>query len=557
MCAKRKDFSSAAASPIREAGSTGNAPMRFKIGSRSFDLLQWEPVAIGNGRLMATYRFGLLQDAANALWRSTYRPETKITLLASGLRNFLDYLDELYLKGVHVRNTADIDSDILSGYVSWLKGRNTLKYSAARSVYHSTKSLLAAMMEPEAVIQVFPRNPFPKHARNTEHKKPYNADEMREILRALNAQERDLKKTQSSSFEYVATLFLVFAAKTGRTLSELLNIKIGDLKPHPIKPDELAILTTIKHRAHAQHSQVQNAKGHAKTPFAVGANCAEIFREMLSVSASYRAMSAPEDREFLWLYVCRKTETAKVLRPHNIKYSISLLVKGFDLDIDGGIQVSRFRKTFAMQMWRLTGGDIYKTAHLNGNSPQVTNAHYLGVTDNMVRNHRTMIRVMQEDLTGNLRLAPDKILAFKKMGVSQDIIDSLIDGKNDTGVGKCVDPFYGKKAPQNGAPCNRWLGCFTCPDYVVMESDLYRIFSFYWLILDERNTMDRRIWEATYGRIARIIEHDIVARNTKSKTNPSGAFSDAAVRLAKLRAKRSPHPLWKTRHALALGGMNG
>lgn len=72
-----------------------------------------------------------------------------------------------------------------------------------------------------------------------------------------------------------------------------------------------------------------------------------------------------------------------------------------------------------------------------------------------------------------------------------------------------------------------------------MESDLHRLFSFYWLLIKERNLLGRNRWHKVYGWVIREIDQVISAR-----------FRADVVQSARNTARQDPHPMWRERSIL-------
>jgi hypothetical protein len=72
-----------------------------------------------------------------------------------------------------------------------------------------------------------------------------------------------------------------------------------------------------------------------------------------------------------------------------------------------------------------------------------------------------------------------------------------------------------------------------------MESDLYRMYSFYWLLVKERNLIGRSQWQKVYGWVIREIDPVIAPR-----------FPAAVMKQAKEKAFVEPHPMWRDRSML-------
>ncbi|KAF7961408.1 hypothetical protein AWV80_00175 [Cupriavidus sp. UYMU48A] len=144
-----------------------------------------------------------------------------------------------------------------------------------------------------------------------------------------------------------------------------------------------------------------------------------------------------------------------------------------------------------MSMWHLTGGDLYRTAELVGNKPTVTDTHYLSVTPEMERNHKFLGHVLVATVEGRSSSQEFVAALSKDLHVSEERVLEIVSGRANTGVGRCTDYLNGRFAPRNGRDvCTHFLHCFRCPNQVVMESDLHRLYSFYWLLLKERALLD-------------------------------------------------------------------
>jgi len=214
------------------------------------------------------------------------------------------------------------------------------------------------------------------------------------------------------------------------------------------------------------------------------------------------------------------------------------------------LNISRLRKTFAQRIWQLTGGDLIATAENLGNTPAVAAESYVAVTPEMEANFRRLGKLMHADWGGKL----DDIISMeelaKEIGIPVDSLRDIAIGNNNTGVGRCTNPKSGANAPGDGSLCTRWLECFNCPNQLVMESDLYRLFSFYFLLLKERNFISRDKWEKLYAPIIKIIDENIIAPNLRTKLNPKGCFEPYRVNKYRVEAELNPHRMWQDRSIL-------
>ena len=129
--------------------------------------------------------------------------------------------------------------------------------------------------------------------------------------------------------------------------------------------------------------------------------------------------------------------------------------------------------------------------------------------------------------------------------MGQCLVDELMSrtlgATERTPVGLCTDSQHGQYAPkQGGATCVSFLNCLRCKNYVVTGDDLYRLFSFYWRVLDERSRLPKARWYKDYAHIPRLIDRDVINEGLRRKI-----FRQAAVDQARARARSDPHPFWK------------
>lgn len=117
-----------------------------------------------------------------------------------------------------------------------------------------------------------------------------------------------------------------------------------------------------------------------------------------------------------------------------------------------------------------------------------------------------------------------------------------------TPAGRCRDNTNGEFAPKNGSRCTNFVKCMQCRSYVVTAEDLYKLFSFYWLLVNERKAIGNRRWSRQYASILRTIDRDVVERGVALKV-----FTRSEAESARRRALDLPHPYWAERGSLLLG----
>lgn len=570
---RRKDYAMSAVDAFTaEISSTEAAcsvipPVRLQ-GNR-FDFNRWcfaggsvanadtgDVAGIDAGRLEIV---SAMRDAVSRMSK-TLSPRTILSICRGSIPNWFSFLDEQRLQGRHVSKMADVSKDLLDAYVFWLRHKpaetetGVLSYVAARAIYSHTKSVLLECVSTGILNRdCLPVNPFPGSNRSSKGHQPFSPDEMNRLVVALAA---DLGSIRSGNFEgseadTLVVYLLLIAARTGRNPAPLLELRRDALQPHPLKPASHALLTTYKRRGNNIAVQSFRNTREVEDISTVHTDVVSLFNEVLALTAHHLESVSESNKSLLWL--CRRQPNGgwgHKIAPFDVTLLSEAVARFVDRhgllsDEDHPLRVTimRLRKTFATRVWRLTGGDLLRTSNALGNLPSMTDSHYLVVTPEMERNHKfvglcleTRLRGEEGDLKSIQRLAAE-------MRVSTDEVQRVLAGEHNTGVGRCSSPFYGKFAPQTGQrACTAFLHCFRCPNQVVMESDLHRLFSFYWLLIKERNLLGRNRWHKVYGWVIREIDHVISAR-----------FPVEVVRVAKEEAAHKPHPMWRER--AILGGV--
>jgi len=358
--------------------------------------------------------------------------------------------------------------------------------------------------------------------------------------------------------EVLTIYLLVIAARSGRNPSPLMDARRDALLPHPVKPHSIMMLQLFKNRGNATSIQAFRYSDTVEDVISVPMDVVTLFHEIDKMTAPLVREVPTEMNDRLWLYRISRGKDAGTVRVLDRYYdSTNAIVARHGLtDIDGKplkLNISRLRTTFTMRMWQLTGGDLFRTAKLAGNVPAVTDRHYLAPTPEMEANHRRFGLVMHADLSGALDNHNALAALSLEVGVPPEQLVNIASGKNNTGVGRCRDPLHGAMAPGDGNLCERWLACFRCPDQLVMESDMYRLYSFYYLLLKERFFLQQERWEEIYGPIIHIIDNEIVKPNVRTLQNPKGCFDPLRVKRMREQAEHDPHPMWRNREILALG----
>lgn len=507
----------------------------------------------------------LVSALYNAIWRqhSRWRSST-LANICNSLTPFFEFLDERHGSEQAVTHAKHITAALVENYIDWLLHYRTVNtqtghhsYSGAKSIFSPLSCVLEGLVDMRLIdAAAVPRNPFPNHRRAIVSAEPYSRDEMNSILTALKA---DLRSIREKTFiggdsDILAIYFLLLAARTGRNFTPLLELTRNSLSDHPIKPDEWAVLTTYKYRGYSVHQQIFEKQPVKSKLMTVPADVATLYREVLAYTEAMAVETDVQSDGRLWLYrsrgkheygqVCHFTEAA-------LKHAISRFTLRHQLLADNHqaqrdtsqpllLNTRRLRATFVNRLWKLTGGDIVRTAVLAGNTPAMTNSHYLDLTPEMQKNFKFIGHAYELTLRGDADSEQARQQMQAELGIDPEMLSMLLDGRHNTGVSRCSDPLHGRYAPKDGAShCNAFLYCFKCPNQVILETDLHRLYSFYWLVYRERHYFPRARWKAIYGWVITVIDTEIAPR-----------FRTKAVREAKVLAYKAPHPMWRTREML-------
>jgi hypothetical protein len=560
---KRKNHQLDRAPRQRAAPDATNDDLRVVTAKTTLDFGRWRcrtgtQIDAGRDKLLLSLTKGLRR------LQPILADNTITAIYWNSLTVWFDFLDSTIGSALPMHCISDIDRHSVLAFIDWLQSRpaNTksgrLSPTTARSLYGGLKTVLVQCVATgELRRDCFPRQPFPKARHACKPPSPYTKEEMQAVLGAL---ANDLRSIRAGFFsgneaDRLLVYFLLVAARTGRNPTSLFEMTRDAVRPHPLKPQTHSLLTTYKRRGNSILTLSIGKPHNVEEISVLAADTSALIRDVLDLTHELVVSAPPELHNYLWLY--RRSRhlarwgavsvfSQKVLSTA-IKRFVGrhqLLVDNTDERVGGqvplALSVMRLRKTFASRIWHLTGGDVAMTANLLGNRPDVTDTHYLAVTPEMVRNHHFLGKCLEIDLRGTARDAPTIARLAKEMKVALDEAKRIVAGENNTGVGRCSSPLDGRYAPKDGhTACTAFLHCFRCPNQVVMESDLYRMYSFYWLLVKERNLIGRSQWQKVYGWVIREIDRVIAPR-----------FPPAVMKQAKERASVDPHPMWRDRSIL-------
>ncbi|MET3479463.1 hypothetical protein [Variovorax atrisoli] len=479
-------------------------------------------------------RFVLKSDLElESLTIRSYFEKTKI---------FLNYCIAMAVALERDLTPADINRPLVDGFISYLDdGR--ISFVTQRGIYSGVKSVLKALCAREVIEEItagddatFPRNPFPGVHKLTRGEKALSKGELKSFARAVKAEAvRLLEPDATGTPDLLTCALLVIALHTGRNLWPLMELQRTCLRAHP--KSNLQFLVLYKRRGHSTHSvAVRTNPAHdsvIESLPTIRPTVAALIQRAIELSDHLRQDAHPDLRDRVWLYRTTRASRGaapgqvRALTSHKVVYETGRLIKKYNLKgVDGKplqLNVRRLRRTFINRVFEILDGDLAATAAAAGNSVAVTDMIYLRPSEESTQNWMFMgTTLVKELLTGTI-------------GASEK-----------TPVGQCSDALYGEFAPKRrGETCMSFFNCFRCRNYVVTPEDLYRLFSFYWRILKEREVMDPRRWSRQFAHIVRLIDRDIVDIGVSK-----GVLRREKVEQEKARARSDPHPFWRANSIL-------
>jgi hypothetical protein len=456
---------------------------------------------------------------------------SKLSYLNIGFKNLSDYLAIFHHATSKELTHEDITPELIEGFMGHLLGSG-IGYTSQKNNYTSTKSLLTAMrnngywlVSNEVFGEIFPNNPYPKSNRRGKGAKPFTEHEKRQLVVAMKQALKHIyvpnRKEPLTGYELTVCV-LAIAMQTGINTSPLLNMTTDSLGDHPLKSNR-KLLTVYKSRGNA--TQLHNLRKSEELELVRGVklDVAFIIEKIIALNKSIRDEICSDS-----LLIYRSTSnssagSATSLTEETLLYNIAKLVKGYDLKDEDKktikVNLSRIRKTFTNGIYELSGENILVAAKAAKHSGTGTIDYYLEAPEQSKRNIGLLGEIRVKNLTGDTQNTP---------------------------TGQCKDPLNGDKAPKNGKTCADFLGCFRCKSFVITGDDLYRLYSFYWAIVRNRDSFGRKEWKRYLRNVMTIIDTEVEPAFIEK-----GMMSHLQVE--RERAKVSPHPYWINLDMLRVG----
>ncbi len=437
----------------------------------------------------------------------------------SGIKYFTDYLKIYQAALARDLTLSDVTPDLLKNYIQHLKTRYP-EGASAKVKYDQIKSVLVKMQQMAWLDRFdFPKNPFPNSNRKMKGQKAFSKAERKRVVYALKEDVNAILAKNEPLAGYELTLcLLAIAMRSGMNTTPLLEMTTDSIKAHPLKEDR-KLLVLYKRRGNSTSIQALRHSKKVENAQTVLADVAVIVEHIIKNNALIRAETGTD-----LVFSYRSTAKSNGGHVTSLKSNTLIIytkkwVAAHQLKNDNGealqVNVSRFRKTFENRIWELSGGDPFVTAALANHTVKVSDMHYLEAPADAEKNFNFMGKVRTDELLGNVKVI-----------------------ENNTPVSKCSDiPATDKNG--NRIYCTDFLACVRCRNMVVTKEDLYRLFSFYWLIVYEREQIGAKRWSKYFAHIIRIIDRYIVPQ-----------FDAEYVQKIRDEAQANPHPAWKHRAQL-------
>jgi hypothetical protein len=454
-----------------------------------------------------------------------------------GLSVFLQYLSVRATARGREITLGDINRKLIDDFLGYLRDRG-LSTQSQKNYYFKVKSVLHMLCRRGIIKEIlggddatFPRNPFPGVAKKFKGAKPMLKSHRQALSLAIKTDILPLFSDDIEPTAYQLTCaLLVIALHTGRNTAPLLDMGIDCLCSHPKEDTHFLVVYKRRSNSTSRVALRTAADTEIEAMPSVRPTVVRLIRRIIELAQRLQGHGPAEVRESIWLYRRQKAQgkagaagPVTALCNGTISHCIKKLVRDHNLvGIDGKpipVNISVLRKTFVNRMYEILDGDIVATAAAAGNTPRVTEQSYLRPGEESKKNWN-----------------------FMGATLTQELLTRTLGATERTPMGACTDNKRGEYAPnRGGATCMNFLNCLRCRNYVVTGDDLYRLFSFYWRIFDERSRMPQKRWQTQFAHIARLIDRDVVEAGLADLT-----FGHALVDRERERARHDPHPFWRS-----------
>jgi len=516
---------------------------------------------------LANGREELAGHLRDAIWNLRYEVEgNTLYQVFRAIPPFWEFLENQESSGLSITRLDQIDEAVLRRYIACLagqlakKGENKgkpLSIQTRRKRYENLASLLKNRQKrhPKAVHPQlsFPKNPFPNSSDKTEHRQPYSINEQARIEAALNV---DLKRIHEGGEplgeRQVLTVYqLILGLVLGTNKQPLIEARRSALFDHPL--EDRRFFQTFKRRGHSTHAtSIREATPDVTVDevSVIPADIGKHFEFLCAYTASLIDEADEADRDMAFLVRLPKRGRVGSARQGKVERwdsdsaadSVRRFTRRHDLKDDRGrplkLNVARLRPTMGTNLYRITK-DIRKVQQALGHAHVGTTEIYVGNRFESERDHHLFLESMEQRFTPKIIKGKIMIAADGQFPAN---MANLLNGGYNTGLARCKNPMRGKTPTRSDATeveeiesvCKKFLACFRCPNMMVFEDDLWRLFSFYYRLLTECHKIHPDHWMKTYAPIILRVDRHIAP-----------LFPAEIVTEARAKAQKNPHPAWR------------
>lgn len=541
-----------------EVGPTGRV-----AGGRGIDLSDW----LGHGIDKWVYDcIACMREMLRGKVLETATIENR----RAGLRNAFAFLSRA--NAGHVATCPEqLTIAHIRGYYKWLESQwraGQLQRESARKYYSHLKAMLDDLHQYGYLsadpVELFRDNAFRTYTSGncsaaSTSTPPLSDTEQRRLAKALKS---DLVASHHGRLvirpsELATCKYLVVAMRTGDSTTPILELSRSQPKDGPV-PGTM-VLTSHKRRAHKRVQRLLRAEtknedaeleGANQSPKVVSPDAAAILRVVLAETKPLVTDAPPRYKDRIWLYRTTRGEGAgrvTALTQAAVQKSTQAIVRRHGLKGDDGqplrVNTRRLRATFGHLAYEVTGGDIFQTSDLLGNTPKVAGSNYLPITEKIKLQGAAFVNGLAARLAQGLKK--------EKRAATPASVDAV-----KTPVSGCHDPLHGEFAPKDGSNyCDDWVMCLFCPQFAITgdEEELWRLFSFRTFAEKELERLEMRYGTGPTGEE----RSDLLKQLYRTAIPFIGEFArkhfkDRVVNRAEQRAQRQMHPFWAYQNEIAM-----
>lgn len=477
-----------------------------------------------------------------------------------------------------VGDIGDCGYEFLLSYLKWYQLR---PLNAGERKGKRRKSIGIARLLPKLLVSLAELHPDSVHVDvllghlpsvsgiPSSPREPYSKHEFRHILKTCKSiveldKNEEWKGADSVVLAAAAVLMSIY---TLANKTDILRLQVDSMYPHPHDPERRVCFAFYKPRA--KHRTIikdfSNIDERELEMFAESRlfhmSVKGLFEYLRERSDQYRDQASDDIRESIWLYQTNsfgrggnitslKTGYLDSSRNKDKIAAVPLdaITNLYGLKDDQGqelkIRLSRLRPTCVQILRR--HGSVASVSRILGHKlnfgmgySQTTERHYLNASPEQKARISLLLSRLHDysttwDVETWIQYEQQNVLT-EAQKTELNLLQS--DSRFKTHVASCNNPQNKEQSVFTGPHCLDFMKCLLCPHIVILETDLWRLFSFQRALRHdfESGRIPSALWMKRYGIFLKILEEDIPQ-----------AFKHRPLVLKKAqeRAARTPYPLW-------------